>query len=245
MKYGNLLLLIVVCSVLAIASSKDLNPKVHRAPLRPSKLRALRKAQMKKKRVVAKKRLHAANTVDPGNQQSNSKTQDKCHQHFKLGSSLVINEGTTFYSIASCSNCNTDDVVPLMGFQQTLTTSTLSNLCNSPTSSSHAMCTQILNSATTSTGCQCVDAPFLGTWRNVPPVNPKVRYMIKCSASDGYNYYLQKKVNGSWIPVVSTFLPPPANNGVGAPGSGYGNKPLGGPGLGRRRRRLLQAGTSS
>ena len=104
MKYGNLLLLIVVCSVLAIASSKDLNPKVHRAPLRPSKLRALRKAQMKKKRVVAKKRLHVENTVDPGNQQSNSKTQDKCHQHFKLGSSLVINEGTTFYSIASCSN---------------------------------------------------------------------------------------------------------------------------------------------
>ena len=75
MKYGNLLLLIVVCSVLAIASSKDLNPKVHRAPLRPSKLLALRKAQMKKKRVVAKKRLHVENTVDPGNQQSNSKKQ--------------------------------------------------------------------------------------------------------------------------------------------------------------------------
>ena len=142
--------------------------------------------------------------MDPGNQQSNSKKQNKCHQHFQLGSSLVINEGTSFYSISSCSNCNTDDVVPLMGFQQTPTTSTLSNLCNSPTSSDHGMCTQILNSATTSTGCQCVDAPFLGTWRNVPPVQPKVRYKIKCSASDGYTYFLEKKLMvlgwAQWFP---------------------------------------------
>ena len=78
----------------------------------------------------------------------------------------------------------------------------------------------------------------------MPPVQPVFRYKIKCSASDGYTYYLEKKVNGAWVTVVSTFLPPPSGSGVGAPGAGSGGNPLGGPGLGRRRR-LLQAGTSS
>ena len=80
----------------------------------------------------------------------------------------------------------------------------------------------------------------------MPPVQPKFRYKIACSASDGYTYFIEKKLMGiGWAQCFPPFLPPPANSGVGAPGVGGGGNPSGGPGLGRRRRRLLQAGTSS
>lgn len=241
MKFAKVLLLIVACNVLAIVSSRKLKPKRHVLKKRPAIKTNFARILPKAKPRRVKPRLNPTHTVNTGSQSAKSQ-KNKCHQYFTPGASLVVNEGSSLFDVTSCQGSCNDDIVPITEFTQTATTSTLSGICTTH-GINHQMCTQIVTSANTDSGCQCADAQWLGQWKYVPQNTPKIRYMIKCSQSEGYTYYVEKRFKGEWtVQVSSAFLP--ANAGVNAPGGGPGN-PVGGPNLGRRRRRLLQAGTHS
>ena len=232
MKYGNFYYWSWSRKVLAIASSKDLNPKVHRAPLRPSKLRALRKAHE-----VEESCCEETSTCGEycGSWESPIELrQDKCHQHFKLVS-LVSKwrDHVLFYCKQNCM----DDVVPL-GIQQTLTTSTLSNAVTVPPAEA-VMCTQILNSQQLRLDVNASTRVFR-YMEKCHQLTRKQDMMIKClQVTDTTTTY--KKVNGSWFQWFHLLPLPCTVWGLVVVLVITLSVVL----AFRRRRRLLQAGTSS
>ena len=168
----------------------------------------------------------------------------------------------------------TCNVLPVKLFEQSESTSKLQGTCKGRDFENFELCKAIKSNncvADPNTGalkcssCCAGDNSWLNKWHlQQDSHRNQVKYRVSCDQKRGYTYDILRmdKNMGQWVPVQSNWAPPPpsgvtlrvdpefeTSNGNGGHGGGHGG---GGGGVGgggnhlvHKRRRLLQAGTSS